>query len=67
MMHKDLFERFKAQFPNEAQNVETWFPNGRNSICIRFSNKEEWIFTFHDVKTWCIETTDHFLRKENRK
>ena len=38
MTHVKVYEQFKEQFPQYADQAEKWFPNGKNSIRIRITN-----------------------------
>ena len=42
MAHGDVYKWFELYFPNYAGgNVEIWFQNGKNSIRVRQTNKQE--------------------------
>lgn len=47
--------------PTEAKCVVQWFPNGLNSIRVRLTNKDEFIFTYNSDKNWCYETVDSYI------
>lgn len=58
MIHRDIYKLFELYFPNYAGNkVDTWFPNGKNSIRIRQTNHQEFIFTYNS-KNWKFEMVD---------
>lgn len=49
MSHSKVYKWFELYFPQYAGNkVEAWFQNGKNSIRIRQTNNQEFIFTFSD-------------------
>jgi len=61
MVHSKIFEYFKECLPANAEKVETYFPNGRNSIRVRQINGKEFIFSFNGSRAWKFETIDQFL------
>ena len=61
-MHKKIYEWFKLYFPMYAEHVEAWFPNGRNTMRVRQTNKQEFIFTYYGQYDWRFETVDRFLK-----
>lgn len=61
MTHKDVILAYCEQFPIESKYVETWYPNGFNSIRIVFKNESERIFTYYSRKNWKYETKDSFI------
>lgn len=64
MSHKDVYAKFELYFPEYAgDKTEIWFPNGKNSIRVRQTNKQEFIFTFHGEVDWKFETIKSFFRK----
>lgn len=64
MTHTDVYKWFELYFPNYAGgNVSAWFPNGKNSIRVRQTNGQEFIFTYYGPKDWKFETIESFLRK----
>jgi hypothetical protein len=48
---------------------DVWFPNGKDSIRVRYKNRMELVFTFHDQQNWKLETIKEFLKsmKEGNK
>lgn len=65
MAHKEVLNNFKLYFPQFAESIDVWFPNGKNSIRIRLKDKREFIFTYHNVLFWRFETVDSFLIKRS--
>jgi hypothetical protein len=63
MMSKDIYEWFKLYFPQFVEHVETWFPNGKNSVRVRQTNGQEFIFSYNGQRDWRFETVDSFLKK----
>lgn len=61
MSHKDVLEQFKKYFPQYAENMEQWFPNGRNSVRVRRPHMPDVVFTFHNPIDWRFETVDRYI------
>lgn len=61
MTHKALFDIFKMLFGAHLGDIDTWFPNGKNSIRVRLTIHKEVIFTYVNDKKWRLETVDMFL------
>lgn len=62
MTHKEVYNMFARLFPLYSEGALTWFPNGRNSIRIRIDKNMEFIFTFHNNRTWSFETLDSWMK-----
>ena len=45
MVHSKVFECFQEHLPAFAEKVETYFPNGKNSIRVRQKDGKEFIFS----------------------
>ena len=63
MSHNNVFEQFKFLLPQYIGYVDTWFPNGKNSIRVRRTHGYELVFTFNGIDDWCLETVDSFLNR----
>lgn len=63
MTHENVLMYFKTYFPNVSECIDEWFPNGKDSIRVRMSYGEDFIFTCHDKSDWCYETLDSYIRK----
>ena len=61
MIRKDVFEAFKDITHMSDERIDTWFPNGRNSVRIRLKTKQELIFTYQSKNYWRLETKGAFL------
>ncbi len=62
MTHKEVFKWFELYFPIYAgDKIDTWFQNGKNSIRVRQTNGQEFIFTFNNHKDWKFETLGSFV------
>lgn len=62
MSHIDIYNRFKDAMPVYGERVDIWFPNGRNSIRVRLTTKEEYVFTMFSTHSWRFETVDSFIK-----
>jgi len=62
MVHSELIKRYQALFKYSVQDIDVWFPNGKDSIRVRSLSKEEYIFTYKNEKTWKLETVNHFIK-----
>jgi len=48
MTHNEVFKWFELYFPFYAgDKIDTWFQNGKNSLRIRQTNGQEFIFTYN--------------------
>ncbi len=68
MHHKKIYEWFKLYFPQYAQFVEVWFAHGKNSVRVRQTNGQEFIFTYNGKDNWKFETRKSYANylKERR-
>ena len=63
MTHDIIYYNFVQHLHHYAKDVDTWFPNGKNSIRVRYINGCEFIFTYNKDSDWCYETLDCFIRR----
>lgn len=61
MNHDIIFYYFNIHMAFQSQHVIQWFPNGHNSIRVRLTNNEDFIFTYNSDKDWCYETVDSYI------
>lgn len=63
MVHSKVYKIFERVLPLYAgENAEVWFPNEKNSIRIRGANKQDYVFTYNDDRTWRFETLKSFMQ-----
>lgn len=63
MTHKTVLLKFKLLFPQYAGTMTQWFPNGDNSVRVRFhQHRNDMIFTYNSMKDWKLETVDSFIK-----
>lgn len=58
MKHKDIYKWFELY---SGDNVAAWFPYGKNSIRIRQTNGQEFIFTYNSQKRLEVETIRSYI------
>lgn len=63
MTHKQVYECFETYFPQFADDAIAWYPNGKDSVRVRMSSRQDYIFTYHDSGNWCLETVDYFVER----
>ncbi|HKL79278.1 MAG TPA: methionyl-tRNA synthetase [Mobilitalea sp.] len=62
MSHNEVYKWFNLYFGQYSGiNTELWFPNGKNSIRIRQTNKQEFVFTCNSPKDWKFETIKSYM------
>lgn len=70
MVHSEVLKKFKekANIIDES-SLDCWFMNGRDSIRVRFKNRTELVFTYHDERHWTLQTAEEFIKsmKEGKK
>ena len=67
MQHTDVFKKYKKLFHRQIPTIKTWFPNGFNSIRIRFvGEEEEWVFNYVNDKEWSYETLNSFIKSMDK-
>lgn len=68
MVHKEVYKQFELYFPLYAgENVEVWFPNGKNSVRVRQKNGQEFIFSYNGKDDWKFETRKSFINYLNER
>lgn len=68
MVHKEVYKWFELYFPLYAgENVEVWFPNGKNSVRVRQKNGQEFIFSYNGKDDWKFETRKSFINYLNER
>lgn len=50
MIHTQVYGFFQTCLPDQAKEVKEYFPNGKNSIRIRETNGQEFIFSLREPK-----------------
>lgn len=60
MTHTLIHEIFTNMF--DLGSIDVWWPNGYNSIRVRYTNKKELVFTYYNDKDWKLETIDKFIK-----
>lgn len=63
MSHDNVYKKFLEMGCYNLGTVAAWFPNGYNSIRVRFEDRTEIIFTYYDKQNWIIQTIDDFMKK----
>lgn len=64
MTHNNVYKKLKALLmPAADEQLECWFPNGKNSIRIRPKKgaKYDMIFTYHSDFVFKLETVNSWL------
>ena len=61
MKHNEIYEKLLKTLPIDGQDVECWFPNGKNSVRVRSRCYGEFIFTYKNKKEWRMESVDSYL------
>lgn len=67
MIHTDVFEKFNGIFISAIHDIEHWFPNGFNSIRIRYKKGDEWVFTYFSEGKWSLQMLDSFIEDMKNK
>lgn len=68
MSNKYIFMTFGSMFPYYENDVDVWYPNGKDSVRIKFkTTRSELIFTYYSEKEWCLETAKNYLRKTEKE
>lgn len=79
MIHTQVYGFFQTCLPDQAKEVKEYFPNGKNSIRIRKTNGQEFIFSLKEKRNMdemiryifgslrCSETAMRVFAKTLRK
>lgn len=67
MTHKDVVANLRRQFPQYANNIKVWFPNGNNSVRFRQDDGTEYMFTYNSPKDWRFETSCKYAKERRKK
>lgn len=62
MTHNKVFEDFKERLPICINKITEWFPNGKDSIRVRFNNGKDYIYTI-DEHGFNFESKEHFIER----
>jgi hypothetical protein len=60
-MVNKLLTKFMEIYPISYEEIECWFPNGKNSIRVRLKGNDDLILTYISKKKWKIESVDSWL------
>ena len=63
MQHELVLYEFKKCLPHYVNEIIAWFPNGKNSIRVRYKDGRDFIFTFERDEDWRYETVNSFIRR----
>ena len=64
MAHNEVYKWFISYFPAYSEeNLDAWFPNGKNSIRVRHKSGREYVFTFQNPSVWSFETLKSFMER----
>ena len=62
MTHNKVYEDFIERLPIYAEKIEEWFPNGKDSIRVRFKDGKDHIYTITEFG-FSFETKEHFINR----
>ena len=62
MTHDEVYTQFKKHLSSYAGQVKEWFPNGYNSVRVRFKDDRDYIFTVLGNGV-SFETKEHFIKR----
>lgn len=63
MVHSKVFECFQEHLPAFAEKVETYFPNGKNSIRVRQTPARNLYFRLTEKKLGGLKLSTSFLQE----
>ena len=61
--HEDLFEEYRQLCHVDDKYILEWFPCGKDSIRVKFTDGKEVIWTLKGPENWSIESVEHFCRR----
>lgn len=61
MINSEVFKKFKEVTVTDDEEIDCWFPNGKNCVRVRFKDKSEVVFTYWGKRKWRVETVDSYL------
>lgn len=69
MNHDQVMIAFYNIFRVSPSVVDTWFMHGKNTVRVRFKDKElpEIMFTYNGNKDFTIESSEAYLRRMRNK
>lgn len=67
MNHNSVHDIYKRLLPGFEAQTELWFPNGWNSIRVRFFNGRDYIFTIGENDELMFEEVGHFLKRMEKE
>lgn len=67
MKHDLILNWFKIFFTEFSKAIESWSPQGANSIRIRMINRQEVVFTFYSQEDWRYESVNSFINHTIRE
>lgn len=62
MTHNKVYEDFTKRMSVYTKQVIEWFPNGKDSIRVRFKDGKDYIYTI-DESGFCFETKERFINR----
>ena len=63
MNHVETIKVYQDMFGVALEIISEWFPNGKNSVRIRFKDRRcvEIVFTYRNNENWRLETVKQYL------
>lgn len=62
MTNKKILDYFKQLFPQYADQMTGWSPNGKNTIKIRLNGRQDFMFTYISKNNWRFETAGSYSK-----
>lgn len=63
MTHSKVYEIYERLLPFYAKKTKEYFQCGRNTIRVRMNDKEEFVFSYDNSRSWSFDTLDRYLIK----